>query len=70
MMSIPMRTLVALCAVSATLVWSSVAAAECPGRPGALGVERVIAVDPREHPVVGSLQYAKRPCRWPTRRSC
>ena len=39
MMSIPMRTLVALCAVSATLVWSSVAAAECPGRPGALGVE-------------------------------
>ncbi len=32
-------------------------AGECPGNPGALGVSRVIAVDPTEHARIGSMQY-------------
>jgi peptidoglycan/xylan/chitin deacetylase (PgdA/CDA1 family) len=32
-------------------------AAECPGHPGALGVSRTIALDPAEHPLLGTLQY-------------
>jgi peptidoglycan-N-acetylglucosamine deacetylase len=33
------------------------AAAECPGNPDALGTSRIIAVDPTEHPRVGTMQY-------------
>jgi peptidoglycan-N-acetylglucosamine deacetylase len=32
-------------------------AAECPGHPGALGVSRTIALNPAEHPRLGTLQY-------------
>jgi peptidoglycan/xylan/chitin deacetylase (PgdA/CDA1 family) len=32
-------------------------AAECPGNPGALGTSRTIVVDPREHPIIGTMQY-------------
>ncbi|MCL2714796.1 MAG: polysaccharide deacetylase family protein [Alphaproteobacteria bacterium] len=32
-------------------------AAECPGNPGALGTSRVLVVDPRAHPRIGSMQY-------------
>jgi peptidoglycan/xylan/chitin deacetylase (PgdA/CDA1 family) len=50
--------LTALLATAAMAVWSSAATAnECPGRPDALGVERVIVIDPSEHPRVGSMQY-------------
>jgi peptidoglycan/xylan/chitin deacetylase (PgdA/CDA1 family) len=31
--------------------------AECPGHPDAIGTSRVLAVDPAEHPRVGSAQY-------------
>src|SRR6202012_520720 len=34
-------------------------AAECRGQDGALGVERTIAVDPKEHPRIGTMQYAE-----------
>src|ERR1700743_3808460 len=35
------------------------AAADCPGNPGALGTSRTLVVDPREHPRIGTMQYAE-----------
>src|SRR3979409_284935 len=35
------------------------AAAECPGHPDALGTSRTLVVDPREHPRIGTMQYAQ-----------
>jgi peptidoglycan/xylan/chitin deacetylase (PgdA/CDA1 family) len=35
------------------------AAADCPGHPDAIGTSRTLVVDPREHPIIGSMQYAK-----------
>jgi len=32
-------------------------AADCEGRPDALGVSRVLVVDPNEHPRIGTMQY-------------
>jgi peptidoglycan-N-acetylglucosamine deacetylase len=37
----------------------SAAAADCPGNPGALGTSRTLIVDPREHPRIGTMQYAE-----------
>jgi peptidoglycan-N-acetylglucosamine deacetylase len=34
-------------------------AADCPGHPDAIGTSRTIVVDPRAHPIVGSMQYGK-----------
>src|SRR4051812_39513838 len=34
-------------------------AADCPGNPGALGTSRTLAIDPREHPLIGTMQYAE-----------
>src|SRR6202011_252280 len=34
-------------------------AADCPGHPDALGTSRTLVVDPREHPRIGSMQYAE-----------
>src|ERR1700760_1827244 len=34
-------------------------AADCPGNPGALGTSRTLVVDPRQHPRVGTMQYAE-----------
>src|SRR5436309_10893439 len=57
-MSVLMRNPIALFAVAAILLGTAAArASECPSRPDALGVERVIAVDPREHPRIGVMQY-------------
>jgi peptidoglycan/xylan/chitin deacetylase (PgdA/CDA1 family) len=51
-----MRSTVAAFWILASLIGIATAAAEeCP--EGALGVSRTIAVDPSEHPRVGSLQY-------------
>src|SRR5271165_7340723 len=51
-----MRSTVAAFWMLASLIGIATAAAEeCP--EGALGVSRTIAVDPSEHPRVGSLQY-------------
>src|ERR1700730_11024230 len=48
--------LAAICGL--TLFGAAVAgAAECPGNPDALGTSRTIAVDPTEHPRLGSMQY-------------
>jgi len=32
-------------------------AADCPGNPGALGTSRVMRIDPREYPLIGTVQY-------------
>jgi peptidoglycan/xylan/chitin deacetylase (PgdA/CDA1 family) len=34
-------------------------AADCPGHPEAIGTSRTLVVDPREHHVIGTMQYAK-----------
>lgn len=34
-------------------------AADCPGNPNALGTSRTLVVDPREHPRIGTMQYAE-----------
>ena len=34
-------------------------AADCAGNPGALGTSRTLVVDPREHPRIGTMQYAE-----------
>ena len=35
------------------------AAADCPGHPDALGTSRTLVVDPRQHPRIGTMQYAE-----------
>ncbi len=48
--------LAAICGL--TLVGATIArAADCPGNADALGTSRTIAVDPAEHPRLGSMQY-------------
>src|SRR6478736_2935921 len=37
----------------------SAQAADCPDHPDAIGTSRTLVVDPREHPLIGSMQYAK-----------
>jgi peptidoglycan/xylan/chitin deacetylase (PgdA/CDA1 family) len=37
----------------------ALAAADCPGNPDALGTSRTLVVDPREHPRIGTMQYAE-----------
>jgi peptidoglycan-N-acetylglucosamine deacetylase len=32
-------------------------AAECPGHPDAIGTSRILVVDPRQHPRIGTMQY-------------
>jgi peptidoglycan-N-acetylglucosamine deacetylase len=34
-------------------------AADCPGHPNALGTSRTLVVDPRQHPRIGTMQYAE-----------
>ncbi len=50
-------------ALLVTLVCSIAAgpasAAGCPGNPDALGTSRTLVVDPREHPRIGTMQYAE-----------
>ncbi|CAN5178660.1 hypothetical protein BH10PSE10_BH10PSE10_05610 [soil metagenome] len=52
--------LIALGIVVAAAFGASVArAADCPGNPDALGTSRTIAVDPKEHPRIGTMQYGE-----------
>ncbi|WP_249136119.1 MULTISPECIES: polysaccharide deacetylase family protein [unclassified Bradyrhizobium] len=34
-------------------------AANCPGHPDAIGTSRTLVVDPRQYPLIGTMQYAK-----------
>jgi peptidoglycan/xylan/chitin deacetylase (PgdA/CDA1 family) len=50
----------ALVASGISSAWSGAAPAraeDCPGHPDALGTSRVLVVDPKEYPLLGTLQY-------------
>lgn len=50
----------AVCVGTLTLVAAGTAsAADCPGHPDAIGTSRTIVVDPRAHPIIGTMQYNK-----------
>jgi peptidoglycan/xylan/chitin deacetylase (PgdA/CDA1 family) len=55
------RSLLGLACTAATLALfpNLAAAADCPGNPNALGTSRTLVVDPREHPRIGTMQYAE-----------
>ena len=54
------RPWTALCVGLLTSVAAQAAlAADCPGHPDAIGTSRTIVVDPRAHPIIGTMQYAK-----------
>ena len=46
-------------ALLSACVAQAASAADCPGHPDAIGTSRTIVVDPRAHPVIGTMQYAK-----------
>jgi hypothetical protein len=47
-------------AVTAVAAFGTQALAEtCPGHPDAIGTSRTIAVDPVDHPHIGTMQYAE-----------
>src|SRR6266403_3444630 len=49
----------ALCLGLLAITAQTASAADCPGHPGALGTSRTLVVDPRQHPRIGSMQYAE-----------
>src|SRR5215218_7664231 len=54
------RPLTAMCiALLGSVAAQAASAADCPGHPDALGTSRTLVVDPREHPIIGTMQYAK-----------
>ena len=55
-----MRQCAALCLGLLTCITAQAASAvDCPGHPDALGTSRTLVVDPREHPRIGTMQYAE-----------
>jgi peptidoglycan/xylan/chitin deacetylase (PgdA/CDA1 family) len=44
-------------AVAAGVASEAALAADCPGHPDALGTSRTLVVDPREHRLIGTMQY-------------
>jgi peptidoglycan/xylan/chitin deacetylase (PgdA/CDA1 family) len=53
------RPWTALCVSLLTSIAAQAALADCPGHPDAIGTSRTIVVDPRAHPIVGTMQYNK-----------
>ena len=54
------RPLTALCAgLLGSVAAQAASAADCPGHPDAIGTSRTIVVDPRAHPIIGTMQYNK-----------
>jgi peptidoglycan-N-acetylglucosamine deacetylase len=54
------RRCAALCLGLLTCITAQAASAvDCPGHPDALGTSRTLVVDPREHPRIGTMQYAE-----------
>ena len=49
--------IVIVCSAFAAAGITSASAAECNGKSDSLGVDRIIAVDPSEHPRIGTMQY-------------
>ena len=46
-----------ICGLIGCIVAPAALAADCPGHPDALGTSRTLVVDPREHRLVGTMQY-------------
>ena len=46
-------------AVLACVTAQTASAADCPGHPDAIGTSRTIVVDPRQYPIIGTMQYGK-----------
>src|SRR5215204_5248888 len=44
-------------ALAACVASNAAIAADCPGRPDALGTSRTLVVDPKAHPLIGTMQY-------------
>jgi peptidoglycan/xylan/chitin deacetylase (PgdA/CDA1 family) len=58
-MGLRKRPWAALClGLLGSLTTQTASAADCPGHPDALGTSRTLVVDPREHPLIGTMQYA------------
>lgn len=54
------RRRIAVClGLFAVMTAPAALAADCPGHPDALGTSRTLVVDPREHPRIGTMQYAE-----------
>src|SRR3954454_3937507 len=54
------RPLTAFCVgLLSSVAAHAASAADCPGHPDAIGTSRTIVVDPRAHPLIGTMQYAK-----------
>lgn len=51
------RSWIVLCLGMLTVGAPAAFAADCPGHPDALGTSRTLVVDPREHPLIGTMQY-------------
>ena len=52
--------LTALCVgLLSSVAAQAASAADCPGHPDAIGTSRTIVVDPRAHPIIGTMQYNK-----------
>src|SRR5216683_2520252 len=45
--------------MAACVTAQTASAGDCPGHPDALGTSRTLVVDPREHPKIGTMQYAQ-----------
>src|SRR5437868_1590569 len=45
--------------LTAAVITAPASAVDCPGNPGALGTSRTLAVDPKEHPRIGTMQYGE-----------
>src|SRR3954453_9717831 len=48
-----------LLGLASGMAFMPASAADCPGNPDALGTSRTLVVDPREHPRIGTMQYAE-----------
>ena len=46
-------------AMLACVTAQKASAADCPGHPDAIGTSRTIVVDPRQYPIIGTMQYGK-----------
>src|SRR5438128_10700723 len=53
------RRAAVLLAIASGMAAMPASAADCPGDPDALGTSRTLVVDPREHPRIGTMQYAE-----------
>lgn len=52
------RLLAAIALATVVIAAAGARAEDCPGRPQALGTSRVLAIDPREFPRLGTMQYS------------